>query len=708
MNYLKIVFSVVALSMVYTSSDAQFLKKKKNSIEKTTYKSDDDDDYLNLLNKKPSPKKAEPKTTDKPVQEVKKDEPIIIQKNTVKQAEPKTTDKPVQEAKKDEPSSRFIKKTSANSFIKNDDDDIVLPIKKQAIKQEEPSKVRTFLNAAPPPTNNEKNLSIKERLKKRKEESNQRIDKLIEDKIKEEVSIPDEIETTPTPTPTYTAPEPVYTKPSNLPMTVPTVEIDEDKKLEEVLIAQTLKEANSPAKNINPEVWKLEQCIAYAHAHNLQITESELNTRLANLTLEQTKASRIPTLNLNGQLGKRFGRAIDPFTNTIPVLGQDIDYNNVNANSQVLLFGWFGKKYQQQQNQYDVLAANATYLQTKNDVALNITTGYLRILMAREQLALQENQLKLIQQQLTKTKQLANNTRQTDYTAQVDAQLNADSSRYITSKNDVRMAELQLKALMNFDFEKAFDIVNPNLNAINYLSNYKLTSAEEIYEVALKNQQDIKANQYKLYAAKKAMMMAKTTTLPQITLGVNTGTGYSNTARNIISQTYDGTENLGYVYVGNADYPLSRPKYIYNTQTIGIQEQYKTNIQTTGAVAINMPIFNGRSARTNIERAKIAYVSQKITLDNSSLKLKQDIYQAYSDVKAALQQYNAFNKSKASSVLAVEQISKRFETGTISSYDYTNAINALNKANTSLLAAKYDLLFKLKVIDYYMGNTLKF
>ncbi len=659
MNFFKLVLSITILCLFAFNSDAQFFKRKKKSSKVTTT-TKDTATYTRF------PTQVKTNTQNE------KQILATVDTNTQKQEVVKST------LKKNTPQNNKQGKQNASRITYSEDE--VAPPPVTTIKQEE-----------------EKNSSIKERLKRRQQESNSRIDKLIETKMTEVAPI----------TPTEEKVVTDETK-STIPLEVMAVEDNNNNSIiDEQIIEETIedkKKSNTYAQN--PETWKLDQCISYALVNNLQINESELNTRLTSLTLEETKASRYPTLNIDVNNGKRFGRSIDPYTNQFS--NNTLNYNSLNAASQVLLFGWFQKKYAQEKNEFEVLAATSTNQQIKNDVALNITTGFLRILLAREQVKIHESQLKLDKDQLAQTKKFVSSGKLPElHVAQMEAQLSSDSALYVSAKSEERMAILQLKALMNFDFDKKFNITAPTIDAINYFANYRLPDAQTIYETAIKNQEQIKFNQYKLLAAQKALLIAKATRYPQLSFGANTGSTFSNTAKNIIGQTYTGTETLGYVNVGTTEYPISRPTYKYTTQTIPWGTQYKNNWQTNAGIMLNIPVLNGRTARTNIDRAKIAYVSQKIALDNTSLLLKQDIYKSYEDVKTALQKYNANSRSKVAAQRAVDFATKRFDAGLMSTFDYSTTLNTLYKANSSVLAAKYELLFKLKVLDYYMGNPLK-
>ena len=138
----------------------------------------------------------------------------------------------------------------------------------------------------------------------------------------------------------------------------------------------------------NADVWSLERSVQYALAHNLSIKQNVLNERLARLTLMQSQLSQLPNANVNGQYGKNFGRSVDPTTNQF--IQSDYNFVGISGNADVLLFGWFRVRNTINQNKLSLQAAQADIDQLKDDISLNVATGYLRAILAREQIAISE------------------------------------------------------------------------------------------------------------------------------------------------------------------------------------------------------------------------------------------------------------------------------------------------------------------------------
>jgi outer membrane protein len=155
--------------------------------------------------------------------------------------------------------------------------------------------------------------------------------------------------------------------------------------------SQTTPPAGSGSPNA--DVWTLQRCVDYALAHNLSIQQSVLEQRLARLTLQQSRLSQLPNVNGNASYGQSYGRTIDPTTNEF-VQGS-YRFSSLNANADVLLFGWFQKRNAIASNRLVAQAAAASRSQLESDISLNVATGFLRALLAWEQMLINKKQVEL-------------------------------------------------------------------------------------------------------------------------------------------------------------------------------------------------------------------------------------------------------------------------------------------------------------------------
>jgi len=453
-------------------------------------------------------------------------------------------------------------------------------------------------------------------------------------------------------------------------------------------------------------VWTLQRSIQYAVSHNTDISQQALNARLAALQLQQSRLSQLPNASVSGNYGFNYGRSIDPTTNQF--INSSYSFAGLSGNADVLLFGWFQKRNTIRQNSLMAQAAQADMSQLADDVSLNVATGFLRALLAKEQIAVAKNQLDLSIQQQAQTRAFVDAGSKPDLDMeQMNAQVAADSAGYIGALADYQSAILDLKALLNLDMQTPFEVVMPGLDQISYEAVIAL-NAEQIYEQAKAHFGTIKSNELKIRAAENGVKAAKGMLYPQFSVGAQLGTNYASSYKEISSYKITGVTPSGnFVQIGGANYDVFQPVVDYTQTTIPFFKQFDNNFRQSFALSVNIPLLNGWSTRTAIKQAQIDVESKRLNKYQSEIKLQQDVYKAYSDATSAVQKYYAAKRAAEASAKAYNYAQKRYELGLVNSVELLTTQNTAFKSETDETSAKYDMIFKLKVIDYYLGKELK-
>jgi outer membrane protein len=461
------------------------------------------------------------------------------------------------------------------------------------------------------------------------------------------------------------------------------------------------------------DTWTLERCVAYALSHNISIQQSVLNERLAALTLKQSRLSQLPNLNASTGYGISYGRSIDPTTNQF--VDGHYNFSSIGAQADVLLFGWFQKRNTISRNDLTHQAAQSDLDQLKDDVSLNVATGFLRALLAKEQIGVAQKQVDLSVQQLSQTKKFEEAGRVPQLNvAQLSSQVASDSATLISAIADYNASLLDLKALLNLDFEVPFAIAPPD---VDVTSLYELTnySAANVYDEARKHFGSVRGANLRVESAEKAYKAAKGTLWPQLSLNAQAGSNYATTYKDYGTPYIRDTQTVGFVDVGNVInlpgafvLPVNAPDYavpVLGTTPYGTQ--LSNNFRHTYSINLSIPIFNGWNAESSVRQSKISVESQKLARYNTELKLKQDVYKAVNDARSSLQKYQAAARAADAAREAFSFAEKRYDLGLTNIVEYLTIQNNQFRADAALVSAKYDLIFRLKVIDYYLGRTLK-
>jgi len=461
------------------------------------------------------------------------------------------------------------------------------------------------------------------------------------------------------------------------------------------------------SKGQTDHVWTLQRAVQYAQEHNISIRQNELNKRLAELALQQSRLAQIPNLNVTTAYGRSYGRSVDPTTNQF-VRGS-YDFLSASGSADVLLFGWFQRRYNIERSRYALEAAKADLDQLQDDVSLNVATGYLRALLAKEQIRVSEKQVELSKAQLDQTRQFVRAGRLPELNAaQLESQLASDSATLINSISSYNSSILDIRALLNLDFTVPFEIEAPKISIEDQL-NLAAMNPEMIFAEAARHFGAIKGSEYRILAAQKGVQTAKAGLLPTLGLNAQFGTNYATTYTEIVNARPTGPQQTpAFIQLGDTTrYPVYQLGFEYETRRIPLGAQLDNNFRQTISLGVNIPVFNGWQAQYNLRQARINLLTNELNRDQATLKLKQDVYKAYNEALNAIQKYQAARRAVEAARRAYEFADKRYQLGLTNTVEYLTTQNNQFISESNLLSAKYDLIFRLKVIDYYLGKELK-
>jgi len=453
-------------------------------------------------------------------------------------------------------------------------------------------------------------------------------------------------------------------------------------------------------------IWSLERCVTYALEHNISIQQNVLNERLAALSLKQSKLSQLPNANLSTGYGISYGRSIDPTTNQF--VSGSYKFSSLGGQADVLLFGWFQRRNTIAKNDLAYQAAKSDVDQLRDDVSLNVATGFLRALLAKEQIGVAKKQVDLSANQLSQTRKFADAGRVPELNvAQLESQLATDSSTLISAISDYNASILDLKALLNLDFETPFEISPPDVD-IETLHELSAYEPDEVYEEALKHFGGVKSANFKVLSAQKAYKAAFGQLFPQLTATAQLGSSYATTYMDYANPVITGSSPTGtFIDVNGTQYPILQPTYTYTSSVTPFNNQLNNNLRQTYSLNLSIPLFNAWNAQTGMRQTKISVASQELAKYNTELKLKQDVYKAVNDAQSSTQKYKAARRASEAATTAYNFAEKRYDLGLTNTIEYLTTQNNQYRADASLVSAKYDLIFRLKVIEYYLGRQMK-
>jgi outer membrane protein len=456
------------------------------------------------------------------------------------------------------------------------------------------------------------------------------------------------------------------------------------------------------------DTWNLKRAVEYALANNISVKQADIQARIAALNLKQSRLMQVPTANVSGSTGINAGRSIDPTTNLFT--NTQLFSTGFSLSSGVTLFNFFSVRNNIEGNRFDNEAARANVDKIRNDIALNVATAYLQVLVSEEQENIAKLAVQLTLQNFDNTKKRVEAGVLPELNlAELEAQLALDSSNLITAANTVKQNILHLKAILNVDAGQGFIVETPPLEKIPVLTLNEL-QPEFVYNEAVKNLPQQKVNDLKIKAAEKYVLSARGQMYPTVSLFAGMGTNYANNKIPSVLQVPTGQLDTtgAKVNVNGTLYDVVSPGFrnVITTSTTPFGTQLSDNFRQNIGLQVNIPLFNNGVARTNWQKSRLNVNALQLQKEQDLLNLKQDIYTAYNDASTAIQKYYAGIKSVQTAEKAYNYAQKRYDVGLLPTLDLLTNQNNLNRARVQLAQAQVDYIFRLKLLEFYKGKGI--
>jgi len=420
-------------------------------------------------------------------------------------------------------------------------------------------------------------------------------------------------------------------------------------------------------------VWSLQKCIDYALENNIQIKQQQLNTQFYENQVNQAKSNRLP--NLNAQIGNdnSFGRS----------LTYDNTYKNVNsssisggANTSFTIFDGFNLSNTIDKQELDFQATLKDMQKAKDDMMLNIAGMYLQILFAEELVLVDEAQMEVTKQQIERTQQLVDaGSLAKGALLEIVAQLAREELQLVNDKNNMQLNYLGLYQMLELPIAESFTIEKPVLPEIR--ANLSMANSIDVFNNALNVRPEIQAAQLRVKSAEKDLEIARGNYYPSLTFSANYYNLYNNKYTDIKGDKIE---------FGN---------------------QLKNNARSSLGVTMGIPIFNRFQVKNGISNAELQIQDYQYRLQTTSNTLRKEIEQAYTNALASLNRYMSSEKAVESMEEAFRYVEEKFNVGMVNTVDYNLQKNQLTVAQSQLLQAKYEYIFRTKILDFYNGIPIE-
>lgn len=459
------------------------------------------------------------------------------------------------------------------------------------------------------------------------------------------------------------------------------------------LLSSTFCLAQSPT-------WTLEQCVAYARENNVSIQKILLDESLATLDQKDAVGQFLPQVNASASHSWNIG--LNQNITTGLLQNQTTQFTSAGLDVGVDLFKAGQNFARKRRADLLILAARYQSEKMKDDVAINVVNAYLQVLFNKEHLRVNQSQLVYDQQQQERIKALvdAGAVPAGDLTDS-NATVATTQQNVLLAQNSLTLSKLSLAQLLQISDYENFDVADEQFEIPD--SDILLQNPKDIIAHSKSVLQDYAILETQLQVAQKEVQLAKAVYYPTLRgfYSFATRAGYADVVKGYTVDTNHLT-TIGYVEGTNQKVVAPTTIPVFGSPE-SLLDQFDFNKGHNFGLALSIPVFNGGAARHNVQRSKIALEKAALTLQESTLQLEQKVYTAYIDTKGALQTYEAAQTALKAREQSMAYAQQRYEVGLINIFDLNQNQNLLLAAQSEVLRAKYDFIFKTKIVEYYFG-----
>ena len=381
------------------------------------------------------------------------------------------------------------------------------------------------------------------------------------------------------------------------------------------------------------KLWTLQECIEHARANNINIKQAAISSELARVSRDQSYTTMLPTVNGSSSHQRSFGRSVDPFTNSITE--NETRTTNFSLSSNVTLFGGLRLQHSLAQSKYEYLQSQENLAKISNDISLNVAAAYLQVLFAMESFKLAQDRVNAATETRNRTAKMV----ETGMMAQgnlldAEAALASEELTLVSAENSLNSANIAISQLLELDNASDFGVAIQQVDIPS--QSTVMMKPEEIYAASLKTLPEIRASEYGISSAKKGLSAAKSGLFPSLNLFSSIGTFYNEGGY---------AELLG---------------------EIPFDEQVRNNQSKNIGLSLSIPLFNGWSVQSNIQRSRLNLENALLQDELSRKQVYKSVVQAHADATAAMNRYNASLKAKSSADEAFNYAQRKYDVGLIS------------------------------------------
>ena len=455
------------------------------------------------------------------------------------------------------------------------------------------------------------------------------------------------------------------------------------------------------SSNAQIKKWTLQECVEYGLKNNISIRQSELDAKTANIDKKLAVGNFLPNLNANTSHSWNIGLNQNITTGLLE--NQTIQFTSANLSSNVDIYNGLQNQNRLRRAKMAQTASLYQLSKMQDDISLNIANSYLNILFNKENLKVQEAQLANDEKQLIRSQEMvdAGMVPRGDL-LDMKATVANDKQRVVAAENTLFLSRLSLEQLLNLEDFENFDIADTDVDFI--VSPVLAETPETIVQKANETRVEIKIAQTNLDIASRDIKIARGALQPSITgfYSFSTRAGYSDRVSGFTPNTANPFSVIAQVE-GTGQNVLQQNFLPVFSKAAPVLDQFSDNKGHNFGLQLSIPVFNGFSAKGNVERSKVSYERSNNALAQAKLDLETNVYRSITDAKGALNTYESSVTTMEARKEAFNYAKERYAVGMMNAFDYNQSQTLFINAQSDVIRAKYDALFKMKIVEFYFG-----
>jgi len=449
------------------------------------------------------------------------------------------------------------------------------------------------------------------------------------------------------------------------------------------------------------KAYTLEECVLLALDKNISIKQSEIEIESAAIDRADAIGGFLPRISAqsqhiwnNGLSQNITNGLIENLTTQFSSFGGNIGLTIFNGNQNINQLSRANLNLISRQYQLDDM---------KDDISLFVANAYLQVMFNRELEQVQRYQLEITKEDLKRTQiRIDAGVLTQDDIFEIEANLASQEQALVQAENNYRLSLISLAQLLLITDYENFEIADEDFEIP--FSDILSQKPKDIYEKALTIRNDIKLGVANIEVAKKDISLAKGALMPSLTAFYNYNTRISYSDRFI--QTGNLIESpIGFVK-GTGESVVTQFSEREIAKPLSFGTQFGQNDGQSYGLSLNIPIFNGSSVRNNIKRRELNLRRVENQFEQTKLDLENTVNQAFLNTQGAIKFYEASEKTLRAREEAFQIAQNRFEAGVMNSFDFIQAKQRYQISASDIVRAKFDYIFKLKVLEFYFGLKL--